>query len=122
MFGIGLGELILIIIVALLFISPEKLPEIAGSVVKAYREIRRAGNEFKRSVTDIEGVPSPKKDAERGGVAREGTGQAEDVKEKGKGAQGGVGEGGEGGVGGVGGGGGAGGADSGRGNTGSSAS
>lgn len=54
MFGIGLGELVLIIIVALIFISPEKLPEVTKTAAKALRELRKTGNEFKRSLADAD--------------------------------------------------------------------
>jgi TatA/E family protein of Tat protein translocase len=42
MFGIGTGELIVILIVALIIIGPQKLPEIAKSLGKAMGEVKRA--------------------------------------------------------------------------------
>lgn len=42
MFGIGTGELIVILIVALVIIGPQKLPEIAKSLGKAMGEVKRA--------------------------------------------------------------------------------
>ncbi|MBI5810929.1 MAG: twin-arginine translocase TatA/TatE family subunit [Deltaproteobacteria bacterium] len=54
MFGIGISELILILIIALIFIDPEKLPEIAKAVGKTYADIRRAGNEITRAGTEIQ--------------------------------------------------------------------
>lgn len=56
MLGIGLGELILIVIIALIFISPDKLPEAAEMLAKAIREIRKAGNEFNRGLTESDMV------------------------------------------------------------------
>lgn len=53
MFGIGLGEFILILVVALIFISPEKLPEIAKAAAKAFKEFKKAGAEIRRTVSDI---------------------------------------------------------------------
>ena len=53
MFGIGLGEFILILVVALIFISPEKLPEIAKAMAKTFNEFKRAGAEIRRTVSDI---------------------------------------------------------------------
>jgi len=59
MFGIGFTELILILVVALIFVGPEKLPEIARALGKAYSEIRRAGEDVKRSVAGIESAHTP---------------------------------------------------------------
>jgi Sec-independent protein translocase protein TatA len=53
MFGIGLGEFILILVVALIFISPEKLPEIAKAMAKIFNEFKKAGAEIRRTVSDI---------------------------------------------------------------------
>ncbi len=54
MFGIGFGELMLILVVALLVVGPDKLPDLAKSIAKAYNQFRRAGNELKRTVTDLD--------------------------------------------------------------------
>lgn len=42
---IGTTELILIFIIALLFLNPKKLPEIARSLAKAIKEFREAASE-----------------------------------------------------------------------------
>lgn len=53
MFGtLGMPELILIFVVALLLFGPRKMPEIGKSVGRAMREFRRASNEFKRTIED----------------------------------------------------------------------
>ncbi len=54
MFGIGLSEIILIVIIAVIFIEPEKLPVIAKAVGKAFIEFRRAGEELKRNIKEAE--------------------------------------------------------------------
>ncbi len=54
MFGIGLSEIILIVIIAVIFIEPEKLPIIAKAVGKAFIEFRRAGAELKRNIKEAE--------------------------------------------------------------------
>ncbi len=53
MFGsLGLPELVLIFVVALLLFGPRKLPEIGRSVGKALGEFRRASNELRRTVEE----------------------------------------------------------------------
>jgi sec-independent protein translocase protein TatB len=41
MFGMGMGELIVILIVALLVLGPDKIPEAAKAIGKGMRELRR---------------------------------------------------------------------------------
>ncbi|MGA1862138.1 twin-arginine translocase TatA/TatE family subunit [Deferribacter thermophilus] len=50
MFGFGMSELILILIIALIVIGPRKLPEVAKALGKGYAEFRKALNEFKEAV------------------------------------------------------------------------
>jgi sec-independent protein translocase protein TatA len=53
MFGIGLQELLIVLVIALLFFGGKKLPEIASGMGKAVRE-------FKRATTEPEsGSPTP---------------------------------------------------------------
>jgi len=53
MFGtLGMPELILIFVVALLLFGPRKMPEIGRSIGRALGEFRRASNEFKRTIED----------------------------------------------------------------------
>jgi sec-independent protein translocase protein TatB len=50
MFNIGPGELIVIMIVALVVLGPDKLPEVARSIGKGMRELRRATEDIKTTV------------------------------------------------------------------------
>ncbi len=53
MFGtLGVPELVLIFVVALLLFGPRKMPQIGRSVGRALSEFRRASNEFKRTIED----------------------------------------------------------------------
>lgn len=57
-FGIGLPEMAVIMVVALLIFGPKKLPEIGRSVGKAVRSFQEASNEFqnefRREAEEIE--------------------------------------------------------------------
>lgn len=44
MFGIGGPELIIILIIALLFVGPDKLPQVAKTLGTGLRDLRRAAN------------------------------------------------------------------------------
>ena len=52
MFGIGMPELIVILVLALIVIGPQKLPDLARSLGKGLAEFKRASNDFRRSVDD----------------------------------------------------------------------
>lgn len=50
MFGIGMPEMILIAVVALIVLGPKKLPELAKSLGRALREFKKATTELKESI------------------------------------------------------------------------
>jgi sec-independent protein translocase protein TatA len=66
-FGIGLPEMILILVVALLVFGPKKLPEIGRSLGKAIRGFQEASrefeSEFKREAAAISDAAADAKDA-----------------------------------------------------------
>jgi sec-independent protein translocase protein TatA len=55
MFGIGMPEMLVILIVALVFFGPGKLPELGSSIGKAIRGFRKA-------MSEPEEKPDPKQD------------------------------------------------------------
>lgn len=70
MFDIGGGELLLIVLLALIFFGPNKIPEIAKNLKKGITEIRKAQTQFKQQIDDITSdidkqinTETPKKDS-----------------------------------------------------------
>lgn len=50
MFGIGMPELLLIMALALIFIGPQRLPDIARALGRGFAEFKRATDEMKNAV------------------------------------------------------------------------
>jgi len=50
-FGIGMTELLVVLVVALLVLGPKRLPEIARSLGRGMAEFRRASNDLRASLT-----------------------------------------------------------------------
>src|SRR5438128_12080437 len=65
MFDIGLQEMLVIGVIALLVFGPSKLPELGRMVGRAMREFRRASDEFRQTVetnlnlNDVDPVGAP---------------------------------------------------------------
>ncbi len=52
MFNLGLSEIVLISIIALIFIGPKQLPEIARAVGKALNELKKASEDLTSTITN----------------------------------------------------------------------
>ncbi|MFI5203890.1 MAG: twin-arginine translocase TatA/TatE family subunit [Flavobacteriales bacterium] len=50
--NMGLGEMLLIMLVVLMFFGTKSIPDIARTLGRAMRQIRDAGNEVKREIRD----------------------------------------------------------------------
>jgi len=50
MFGIGMQELLIILVIALIVIGPKKLPELAKSLGRGLAEFKRTADDFQSSM------------------------------------------------------------------------
>lgn len=73
MFGMGMTEILVILVIAMIFLGPEKLPEAAAKISKGIREIRKQSRELQSTIetdTEIGGAIRDLKSALRGDELR----------------------------------------------------
>ena len=67
MFGLGTWEIAVILVAALIFIGPSKLPDLAKTLGKGMRDLRRAmagfDNEVKDAMRDVQAPSAPRRHA-----------------------------------------------------------
>jgi len=70
MFGVGMTEIVVILVIALLIFGPNKLPELARSLGKGFGEFRRASYDLRQSLMEVgEEPPRPPVQAPAGADA-----------------------------------------------------
>jgi Tat protein translocase TatB subunit len=78
MFGIGGPELLVIFVVALLVLGPNKLPELARTLGRAMSEVRRVSTEFQRTLHAQSALDELRRENRQDGARQPGPGDGQD--------------------------------------------
>lgn len=62
MFGLGLPELLLILVIGLIFFGPGKLPEIGSALGKSMKEFKQAVNSTEAEIKNAGEITEPSKE------------------------------------------------------------
>jgi Tat protein translocase TatB subunit len=61
MFGIGMQELLIILVIALIVVGPKKLPELAKSLGRGFAEFKRTADDFHSTMmADVSAASNPR--------------------------------------------------------------
>jgi len=61
MFGIGMGELVVILLIILILFGASRLPEIARALGESVKEFKKASREIKGDIKDVDKEEEEKK-------------------------------------------------------------
>jgi sec-independent protein translocase protein TatB len=64
MFGMGFSELLIIVVIAILFLGPDKLPSTIVEIAKFFKNVKQTINSVKSSINDELELEDIKKEAE----------------------------------------------------------
>lgn len=64
MFGLGFGEIFIIVVIGIIFLGPEKLPSAIQGVAKTIKDVRLGIYQLKKSILEDETVAKLKEDFE----------------------------------------------------------
>jgi sec-independent protein translocase protein TatA len=64
MFGLGAGELLLIFVIAILFLGPKKIPELAKGLGQAFKEFQKARDDMMTEINKPHPDTAKKADVE----------------------------------------------------------
>ncbi len=76
--GLGMGEVVLILVIALVVFGPRKLPELGKSLGQAMSQFRRASEDFKRTWEQEVEVEKIRKDTTSGAESNHGYNESYD--------------------------------------------
>lgn len=77
--GLGMGEVVLILVIALVVFGPRKLPELGKSLGQAMSQFRRASDDFKRTwEQEVDLEKTRKIDTTSGGESNDGYNESYD--------------------------------------------
>ena len=75
MFGLGTGEILVVLIIALIVLGPKEIPKVAKTIGRGMRELQRAKDELKENIefddinvsdaTDVSSLSKEKKDTNK---------------------------------------------------------
>lgn len=77
MFGIGSGELLLLLVIALIVLGPERMPKMARDVGKVMNDLRRTSEELQQELLNADRPVAPAAPAEGASKAIEATVRAD---------------------------------------------
>ncbi|HEX9665066.1 MAG TPA: Sec-independent protein translocase protein TatB [Thermodesulfobacteriota bacterium] len=76
MFGIGTGEILIILLIALLVLGPNEIPKVARTIGKTMRDLQRTKDEIRQSIDkEFEDIDENKKTPEKSAEENKGVKQ-----------------------------------------------
>lgn len=87
MFGIGTGELLLLLVIALIVLGPERMPKLARDLGKTMNDLRKTSDELQKEFLNADRTLSAEKLLEAAAARSEAAAASAPVPETGKAAE-----------------------------------